>query len=89
MAYHESSVLFNFKPQHFMHRRKQEASERQHPQAFHGKWPQERRRACITCLHCESRYADIVLDIDEFVIPVTVNAINVTGYPISSHSCEK
>lgn len=39
--------------------------------------------------HCETRYADIVLDIEEVVIPVTEHVINVTGYPISSHSCEK
>lgn len=39
--------------------------------------------------HCETRYADIVLDINELVNPVRVYAINVTGYPISSHSCEK
>lgn len=44
---------------------------------------QERRQAYITCLHCETRYADIILDIDELVNPVTVYAITVTGYPIS------
>ena len=49
---------------------------------------QERRRACITCLHCETRYADIVLDIDELVNPVTAYAINVTGFPISRNNCE-